>query len=139
METIGKRQLTEKDRERLNKTFLMLKKGCTKMELATHLGLTGAYSTVERVSRDYIATVAKDYPVISTSSAGSKYCLALHYEIDADKAQQTVNELQSKIKEINKRLKPLQRFLQLAKQGRQGMVDWREWKQWLQTQNKGDN
>lgn len=125
---IKNREITEKDRQRLNKTFVFLKKGGTKMELALELGLTGAISTVERTSRDYISMVAKDFPVISTSTSASKYCLAINYQIDLEKAKQCHNELIARANEIMERVKPLVRFIKEAESGKQGIVDFKEWR-----------
>lgn len=134
-EQIKNRTLTELDRQRLNTTFKELKKGCTKMQLAMTLGLKGTYSTVEKLSRDYISMVAKDYPVLSVSSS-TGYCMALNFDVDYEKAVHTANEINSRVKEMLERLVPIKRFIELKEKGATGMVDFKEWGEWVKQRHQ---
>lgn len=101
--TVKNQELTETTRNRLNTVYLLLKQSTTKEEIIDTLDIN------ERVARDLISFVKKKFPVISISSSKG-YRLAQSYDDLAD-AKQTVDEVQSRIKDLNKGIAPLINFI----------------------------
>jgi hypothetical protein len=62
----------------------------------------------DRAARQYVADIAKEYPVTSVSNKKG-YKMAVDI-CDYDDAKHTIFELESRIKELQKRTKPLQKF-----------------------------
>lgn len=86
------------------------KETLTKMDVADIAKLEGSESSRERKARELIATVAKYYPVISLS--GEKgYRIAVN-EKDTEDVKHQLMDFESRISEIQRRCKPLIRFLE---------------------------
>lgn len=100
---------TELRRHRLNQTYLLLKHGTTKEEVAKTLGLSDT-----RTARDLIAEVAWSFPVIATSDRKGYMLLPPKSKCTAEQIRQyeemcrhAKNEHLKRSNEIRKRISPL--------------------------------
>ena len=103
--------LTNNIKEKANTLYLFLKgigRYATKEEIGVCLGVKN-----ERSVRDIISLLATKKPIISNSS-GKGYKLAQTKE-DLEEVEHTWAELSSRIEEIEKRIKPLIKFIDKQK------------------------
>ena len=82
---------------------------CLAEEWIDKITLGGVINASERIVRDRISRVAKDYPIIF-SSGKKGYKMALN-EKDLPLVKQTIKELESRIFQLRKRIKPLKKFV----------------------------
>src|SRR5574344_1989674 len=104
--TIKNQELTETTKNRLNTVYFMLKQSTTKEDIINQLDIN------ERVARDLISYIKKQFPVISNSqNKGYRLCLGLD---DLEDAKRTVAEARSRIEDLQEGIKPLELFIQQA-------------------------
>ena len=92
--------------------FMCYRDYVTKPEIAKLLQMS--YPRCDRQIRDIIATLAQTYPIVSTSDTNKGYKLAREVH-DLELCKHSWAELSSRIDELNKRMKPLIKFLQKHK------------------------
>jgi hypothetical protein len=110
MQQINK-PVTLKINERADELFYFMSyqsQPLTKQELCKAFGWIYNKNNERRI-RDVISTLAQKEPIVSTSDSRGYY-LAKN-EIDGEAVIHQERELQSRIDELKKRLKPLQKFL----------------------------
>lgn len=97
--------LTQQMKDRLNEMYRLLKNGyCSKQYLMETFNLG------ERSIRQLIEIISHRYPVISSSSNNKGYKIATSDE-DWEEVDNTARELSNRMQELEKRLKPLMRFI----------------------------
>lgn len=84
----------------------------TKAEIQSEFGITN-----ERTARELVSMIAKRRPVVATSD-NRGYKVA-KYLSEADEVEHSLNEIQSRIDELEERKAPLIRFLEKAKEIKQ--------------------
>lgn len=96
--------------ERCNQVleFLKVSGYVTKADIANHLGWH--LPKYDRQIRDIIANISWHNPIISTSDTNKGFKLARDYE-DCESAKHSWAELDSRIEELQKRKRPLIKFL----------------------------
>lgn len=104
---IRKPEMTEATKARLNELYLMLRRRThTKSEIMAHFGVS------ERTAREMISLVSKRAPVIATSD-NSGYRIARTAE-DLEAVLHSLNELESRRRELDERKQPLIKFYEKA-------------------------
>ncbi len=106
--------ITNNMKEKANELYAYMKKAypryCTKDELAQVIGCTN-----ERTVRDVIAALSTVRPIIANSTTNG-YKLALTPS-DVEDVRHTWAELSSRNQEIEKRMKPLIKFIESNNRG----------------------
>lgn len=111
-EYIAKPQTPKNMQTKCNEMYRMFRteQVFTKQQFSKHFNVS------ERTAREMVSTVAKSHPIIATSDKRG-YRLARRMS-DYEDAQHQLAEINSRIKELQSRKKPLERFCELVEEKR---------------------
>jgi hypothetical protein len=107
-----KPEYTKEMRDKLNKMYALLKE-----RFYSKQELMGIFGLGERQIRMMITEISHRFPIISVSGSNLGYKLATSKE-DLELVEHTWGELSSRMEEIEKRIKPLIKFIDKIKKGR---------------------